>query len=59
MESTILSLKHQKHQNQSGIVKAMEQEKLSLKKELSSANRKVSFRWGICDSVRYLLSLVG
>uniref|UniRef100_A0A8U7NEJ5 Ninein n=1 Tax=Corvus moneduloides TaxID=1196302 RepID=A0A8U7NEJ5_CORMO len=50
LESTILSLKHQKHQSQSGIVKAIEQEKLSLKreceqlqKELSSANRKVSF----------------
>ncbi|XP_049684969.1 ninein isoform X7 [Accipiter gentilis] len=49
LESTILSLKHQKHQNQSGIVKAIEQEKLSLKreceqlqKELSSANRKIS-----------------
>ncbi|NXC27448.1 NIN protein, partial [Campylorhamphus procurvoides] len=49
LESTILSLKHQKHQSQSGIVKAMEQEKLSLKreceqlqKELSSANRKIS-----------------
>ncbi|NWH44330.1 NIN protein, partial [Fregata magnificens] len=49
LESTILSLKHQKHQSQSGIVKAIEQEKLSLKreceqlqKELSSANRKVS-----------------
>ncbi|KAK2536584.1 Nin isoform C [Columba livia] len=49
LESTILSLKHQKHQSQSGIVKAIEQEKLSLKreceqlqKELSSANRKIS-----------------
>ncbi|XP_071413293.1 ninein isoform X1 [Pithys albifrons albifrons] len=49
LESTILSLKHQKHQSQSGIVKAMEQEKLSLKreceqlqKELSSANRKIN-----------------
>ncbi|XP_063015680.1 ninein isoform X2 [Melospiza melodia melodia] len=49
LESTILSLKHQKHQSQAGIVKAMEQEKLSLKreceqlqKELSSANRKIS-----------------
>ncbi|XP_069639145.1 ninein isoform X2 [Haliaeetus albicilla] len=48
LESTILSLKHQKHQSQSGIVKAIEQEKLSLKreceqlqKELSSANRKM------------------
>ncbi|KAM9653340.1 ninein isoform 1-T1 [Morphnus guianensis] len=49
LESTVLSLKHQKHQSQSGIVKAIEQEKLSLKreceqlqKELSSANRKIS-----------------
>ncbi|NXM10361.1 NIN protein, partial [Ploceus nigricollis] len=49
LESTILSLKHQKHQSQAGIVKAIEQEKLSLKreceqlqKELSSANRKIS-----------------
>ncbi|XP_030804684.1 ninein isoform X2 [Camarhynchus parvulus] len=49
LESTILSLKHQKHQSQAGIVKAMEQEKLSLKreceqlqKELSSAFRKIS-----------------
>ncbi|XP_009470983.1 PREDICTED: ninein [Nipponia nippon] len=49
LEATILSLKHQKHQSQSGIVKAIEQEKLSLKreceqlqKELSSANRKIS-----------------
>ncbi|KAM9653341.1 ninein isoform 2-T2 [Morphnus guianensis] len=48
LESTVLSLKHQKHQSQSGIVKAIEQEKLSLKreceqlqKELSSANRKM------------------
>ncbi|XP_062491562.1 ninein isoform X6 [Pezoporus occidentalis] len=49
LESTILSLKHQKHQSQLGIVRAIEQEKLSLKreceqlqKELSSANRKIS-----------------
>ncbi|XP_025059272.1 ninein isoform X2 [Alligator sinensis] len=49
LESNILSLKHQKHQSQSGIMKAIEQEKLSLKreceqlqKELSSANRKIS-----------------
>ncbi|XP_065539911.1 ninein isoform X6 [Lathamus discolor] len=49
LESTILSLKHQKHQSQLGIIKAIEQEKLSLKreceqlqKELSSANRKIS-----------------
>ncbi|XP_010180167.1 PREDICTED: ninein isoform X2 [Mesitornis unicolor] len=49
LESTVLSLKHQKHQSQAGIVKAIEQEKLSLKreceqlqKELSSANRKIS-----------------
>ncbi|XP_064367891.1 ninein isoform X3 [Dromaius novaehollandiae] len=49
LESAVLSLKHQKHQSQSGIVKAIEQEKLSLKreceqlqKELSSANRKIS-----------------
>nr|XP_006116363.1 ninein isoform X3 [Pelodiscus sinensis] len=49
LESVILSMKHQKHQSQSGIVKAIEQEKLSLKreceqlqKELSSAHRKIS-----------------
>ncbi|XP_071601226.1 ninein isoform X6 [Heliangelus exortis] len=49
LESTVLSLKHQKHQSQSGVIKAMEQEKLSFKreceqlqKELSSANRKIS-----------------
>ncbi|XP_061443222.1 ninein-like [Rhineura floridana] len=49
LESTILSLKHVKHQSQSGIVKAIEQEKLNLKrecerlqKELASANRKIS-----------------
>ncbi|XP_061853890.1 ninein [Colius striatus] len=49
LESTVLSLKHQKHQSQSGIIKAIEQEKLSLKrecerlqKELASANRKIS-----------------
>ncbi|KAM7164601.1 ninein isoform 1-T7 [Macrochelys suwanniensis] len=49
LESAILSMKHQKHQSQSGIVKAIEQEKLSLKreceqlqKELSSAHRRIS-----------------
>uniref|UniRef100_A0A8D0GG75 Ninein n=1 Tax=Sphenodon punctatus TaxID=8508 RepID=A0A8D0GG75_SPHPU len=49
LESTILSLKYQKHQSQSGFMKAIEQEKLNLKreceqlqKELSSANRKIS-----------------
>ncbi|XP_051477092.1 ninein isoform X9 [Apus apus] len=49
LESTILSLKHQKHQSQSGIIKPIKQEKLSLnivceqlQKELSSANRKIS-----------------
>ncbi|XP_061469350.1 ninein-like [Rhineura floridana] len=49
LESTILSLKHVKHQSQSGIVKAIEQEQLNLKrecerlqKELASANRKIS-----------------
>ncbi|XP_053098462.1 ninein isoform X3 [Hemicordylus capensis] len=49
VESSILSLKHQKHQSQSGVVKAIEQEKLSLKrecerlqKELASAHRKIS-----------------
>ncbi|XP_051477085.1 ninein isoform X2 [Apus apus] len=48
LESTILSLKHQKHQSQSGIIKPIKQEKLSLnivceqlQKELSSANRKM------------------
>ncbi|XP_042329515.1 ninein isoform X7 [Sceloporus undulatus] len=49
LESTVLTVKHQKHQSQSGIVKAIEQEKVSLKrecerlqKELTSANRKIS-----------------
>ncbi|XP_075782287.1 ninein isoform X2 [Pelodiscus sinensis] len=49
LESVILSMKHQKHQSHAGIVKAIEQEKLSLKreceqlqKELSSAHRKIS-----------------
>ncbi|XP_062974312.1 ninein isoform X2 [Elgaria multicarinata webbii] len=49
LESTILTLKHPKNQSQSGLVKAIEQDKLSLKrecerlqKELTSANRKIS-----------------
>ncbi|KAM3918454.1 ninein [Leptodactylus fuscus] len=49
LESTIISLKHQKQQSQSSLVKALEQEKSSLKrecdqlqKELLSANRKIS-----------------
>ncbi|XP_074852293.1 ninein isoform X3 [Carettochelys insculpta] len=49
LEPVTLSMKHQKHQSQSGIVKAIEQEKLSLKreceqlqKELSSAHRKIN-----------------
>ncbi|XP_005996034.1 ninein [Latimeria chalumnae] len=49
LESTVLTLKHQKHQSQSSLVKAAEQEKLTLKrdyehlqKELSLANQKVS-----------------
>ncbi|XP_053553611.1 ninein isoform X1 [Bombina bombina] len=49
LESTIISMKQQKHQCQSSMVKALEQEKSSLKreceqlqKELISANRKVS-----------------
>ncbi|XP_066486247.1 ninein isoform X2 [Tiliqua scincoides] len=49
LESSILALKHQKHQSQSGAVKAIEQEKLTLKrecerlqKELTSAHRKIS-----------------
>ncbi|XP_033017571.1 ninein isoform X5 [Lacerta agilis] len=49
LESTILTQKHLKHQSHSGIVNAIEQEKLSLKrecerlqKELASANRKIS-----------------
>ncbi|MBN3298750.1 NIN protein, partial [Amia calva] len=49
LESTILSLKQQKQQGQSSLVKAVEQEKLSLKRELESlrkellmANRKAS-----------------
>nr|XP_056708055.1 ninein [Euleptes europaea] len=47
LDSALFSLKHQKHQSQSGIVKAIEQEKLKrecerLQKELISATRKVS-----------------
>ncbi|XP_067410852.1 ninein isoform X1 [Emydura macquarii macquarii] len=49
LESAIFSLKLQKHQSPSAILKAIEQEKLSLKreceqlqKELSSAHRKIS-----------------
>ncbi|KAM8920814.1 ninein [Pelodytes ibericus] len=49
LESAILSLKHQKQQSQSSIVKALEQEKSSLRrecdqlqKELEAANRKIS-----------------
>ncbi|KAG8449231.1 hypothetical protein GDO86_016051 [Hymenochirus boettgeri] len=49
LESTLISLKQQKHQNQSSMAKALEQEKASLKrecdhlqKELLSANRKIS-----------------
>nr|XP_033807425.1 ninein isoform X4 [Geotrypetes seraphini] len=49
LESSILCCKHQKHQSQANMIKAMEQEKLSLKreyehlqKELASANRKIS-----------------
>ncbi|XP_075700207.1 ninein isoform X2 [Rhinoderma darwinii] len=49
LESTIISLKHQKQQSQSSLVKALEQEKSSLKregdqlqKELLTANRKIS-----------------
>ncbi|XP_060126738.1 ninein isoform X10 [Zootoca vivipara] len=49
LESAILTQKHLKHQSHSGIVNAIEQEKLSLKrecerlqKELASANRKIS-----------------
>ncbi|XP_069806985.1 ninein isoform X2 [Dendropsophus ebraccatus] len=49
LESSIISLKHQKQQNQSSLVKALEQEKSSLnrecdrlQKELLSANRKIS-----------------
>ncbi|XP_015206269.2 ninein isoform X5 [Lepisosteus oculatus] len=49
LESTILSLKQQKQQGQSSLVKAVEQEKLGVKRELDSvrkelliANRKVS-----------------
>uniref|UniRef100_A0ABM5FC83 Ninein isoform X1 n=1 Tax=Pogona vitticeps TaxID=103695 RepID=A0ABM5FC83_9SAUR len=48
LESSVLALKHQKHLSQSGMAKALEQEKLSLKrecerlqKELTSANRKM------------------
>uniref|UniRef100_A0A4W3IC35 Ninein n=1 Tax=Callorhinchus milii TaxID=7868 RepID=A0A4W3IC35_CALMI len=48
LDSTLLTLKQQKHYNKSAMVKAAEQEKLSLKrecdqiqKELLSANRKV------------------
>lgn len=49
LESNVISLKHHNHQNQSSMVKALEQEKMSLKreceqlqKEFSSANRKIS-----------------
>ncbi|XP_040268141.1 ninein isoform X3 [Bufo bufo] len=49
LESAIISLKHQKQQSQSSLVKALEQEKSSLKrecdqlqKELLCANRKIS-----------------
>ncbi|XP_073494614.1 ninein isoform X6 [Phyllobates terribilis] len=49
LESNIISLKHQKQQSQSSMVKALEQEKSGLKREcerlqkdLLSANRKVS-----------------
>uniref|UniRef100_A0A8D2JGU9 Ninein n=2 Tax=Varanus komodoensis TaxID=61221 RepID=A0A8D2JGU9_VARKO len=49
LESTILTLKHQKVHGQAGLVKAIEQEKLSLKrecerlqKELAAANRKIT-----------------
>ncbi|XP_054826891.1 ninein isoform X2 [Eublepharis macularius] len=47
LESTLFSLKHQKHQSQPGVAKAVEQEKLKrecerLQRELNSATRKVS-----------------
>ncbi|MEE6492293.1 hypothetical protein FKM82_016541 [Ascaphus truei] len=49
LDSTVMSLKHQKHQSQSSMVKALEQEKSSLRrdcdqlqKELVSANKKIS-----------------
>ncbi|XP_029454205.1 ninein isoform X2 [Rhinatrema bivittatum] len=49
LESSVLAFKHQKYQNQSSLVKATEQEKLSLKreceylqKELASASKKIS-----------------
>ncbi|XP_073433769.1 ninein isoform X2 [Dendrobates tinctorius] len=49
LESNIISLKHQKQQSQSSLVKALEQEKSGLRREceqlqkdLQSANRKVS-----------------
>ncbi|CAI9535871.1 unnamed protein product [Staurois parvus] len=49
LESTVISLKHQKQGNQSSLVKALEQEKSSLRREcdqlqleLTSANRKIS-----------------
>ncbi|XP_078515853.1 ninein isoform X2 [Lissotriton helveticus] len=49
LESSVISLKHHNHQSQSSMVKALEQEKISLKreceqlqKEFSSANRKIS-----------------
>ncbi|XP_018413864.1 PREDICTED: ninein [Nanorana parkeri] len=49
LESTVISLKHQKQGNQSSLVKALEHEKSSLKREcdqlqleLTSANRKIS-----------------
>ncbi|XP_069064778.1 ninein isoform X1 [Pleurodeles waltl] len=49
LELNVLSLKHQNHQSQSSMVKALEKEKMSLKreceqlqKEFSSVNRKIS-----------------
>ncbi|XP_030069791.1 ninein isoform X2 [Microcaecilia unicolor] len=49
LESSVLSCKHQKHQSQANLIKSMEQEKISLKrecehlqKELASASRKIS-----------------
>nr|DBA14496.1 TPA: hypothetical protein GDO54_005454 [Pyxicephalus adspersus] len=49
LESTVISLKHQKQGNQSSLVKALEQEKSSLRREcdqlqleLTAANRKIS-----------------
>ncbi|XP_068110879.1 ninein isoform X2 [Hyperolius riggenbachi] len=61
LESTVISLKHQKQMNQSSLVKALEQEKSSLRREcdqlqleLTSANRKISQLSGLEREVETL-----